>query len=297
MINAIEISGLKYRAGSFELKGVDLHVPTGSIYGFLGPNGSGKTTTMRLVLGLLRPLGGRITVLGDRMPDDAPRILARVGYVPEQPHLDATLTVRELMTFQAAFYPTWDAACAEDLLKRFELDDHRVFGRLSKGQKAKLMILLALAQRGDLLVLDEPTDGLDPVVRRDILTALLEYVAQRRATIFISSHLVHELERFCDWVAVMDDGRLVTEVPMEKLKLGTKRLVVSGAPATPGATPFVILSREPANGVCERWIVGQWEPDMSSYFEGVGASLTDVIDLDLEDGFVELLRSFRTSRG
>lgn len=296
MSYAIDIAGLKYRAGSFELKNVDLHVPTGSIYGFLGPNGSGKTTTMRLVLGLLRPLGGRITVLGDRMPDDAPRILARVGYVPEQPHLDVTLTVRELMTFQAAFYPSWDSAFAEDLLKRFELDDTRVFGRLSKGQKAKLMILLALAQRGDLLVLDEPTDGLDPVVRRDILTALLEYVAQRKATIFISSHLVHELERFCDWVAVMDDGRLVTEVPMEKLKLGTKRLVVSGAPATPGVTPFTILSREPANGGSERWIVGQWEPAMSSYFAGVGASLTDVIDLDLEDGFVELLRSFREAR-
>ncbi|HEV8399627.1 MAG TPA: ABC transporter ATP-binding protein, partial [Gemmatimonadales bacterium] len=285
-----------YRAGSFELKDVSLHVPAGSIYGFLGPNGSGKTTTMRLVLGLLRPLGGRISVLGDRMPEDAPKILARVGYVPEQPHLDATLTVREIITFQAAFYPTWDRSVAEDLLRRFELEDGKLFARLSKGQKAKLMILLALAQRGELLVLDEPTDGLDPVVRRDILAALLEYVSQRQATIFISSHLVHELERFCDWVAVMDDGRVVTEVPMEKLKQGTKRLVVSGAPATIGATPFVVLSRDRSNGA-ERWIVGQWEPEMKSYFEGVGASLVDVIDLDLEDGFVELLRSFRTSRG
>ncbi len=251
---------------------------------------------MRLVLGLLRPLAGRIGVLGSRMPEDAPSILARVGYVPEQPHLDATLTVREIVTFQAAFYPTWDRSVAEDLLRRFELDEGKLFARLSKGQKAKLMILLALAQRGELLVLDEPTDGLDPVVRRDILTALLEYVSLRKATIFISSHLVHELERFCDWVAVMDDGRVVTEVPMEKLKQGTKRLVVSGAPATPGATPFVILSRERGNGAAERWIVGQWEPAMSSYFEGVGASLVDVIDLDLEDGFVELLRSFREAR-
>jgi ABC-2 type transport system ATP-binding protein len=296
MSDAIEIESLRYRAGSFELKDVSLHVPAGSIYGFLGPNGSGKTTTMRLVLGLLRPLGGRISVLGDRMPEDAPKILARVGYVPEQPHLDATLTVREIITFQAAFYPTWDRSVAEDLLRRFELEDGKLFARLSKGQKAKLMILLALAQRGELLVLDEPTDGLDPVVRRDILAALLEYVSQRQATIFISSHLVHELERFCDWVAVMDDGRVVTEVPMEKLKQGTKRLVVSGAPATIGATPFVVLSRDRSNGA-ERWIVGQWEPEMKSYFEGVGASLVDVIDLDLEDGFVELLRSFRTSRG
>jgi len=293
--HAIEIESLRYRAGSFELKDVSLHVPAGSIYGFLGPNGSGKTTTMRLVLGLLRPLGGRISVLGDRMPEEAPSILARVGYVPEQPHLDATLTVREIVTFQAAFYPTWDRPVAEDLLRRFELDDGKLFARLSKGQKAKLMILLALAQRGELLVLDEPTDGLDPVVRRDILTALLEYVSERKATIFISSHLVHELERFCDWVAVMDDGRVVTEVPMEKLKQGTKRLVVSGAPTTIGATPFVVLSREQSNGA-ERWIVGQWEPEMKSYFEGVGASLVDVIDLDLEDGFVELLRSFRERR-
>jgi ABC-2 type transport system ATP-binding protein len=299
MSHAIEIERLRYRAGSFELKEVDLHVPTGSIYGFLGPNGCGKTTTMRLVLGLLRPLAGRITVLGHRMPDDGPSILARVGYVPEQPHLDSTLTVRELLTFQGAFYGTWDRPVAEDLLRRFELDEHSLFARLSKGQKAKLMILLALAQRGELLVLDEPTDGLDPVVRRDILTALLEYVSQRKATIFISSHLVHELERFCDWVAVMDDGRVVTEVPMEKLKQGTKRLVVTGAPPPEsiGETPFVVLSRERANGATERWVVGKWEPDMTSYFERVGASLVDVIDLDLEDGFVELLRSFRASRG
>jgi len=272
-------------------------VKSGEITGYLGPNGSGKTTTMRLVLGLLRPLAGRITVLGNGMPEDAPRVLARLGYVPEQPHLDSTLTVREIINFQAAFYRTWDWPCAEDLVRRFDLDEHGLFARLSKGQKAKLMILLALAQRGELLVLDEPTDGLDPVVRRDILSALLEYVSQRKATIFISSHLVHELERFCDWVAVMDDGRVVTEVPMEKLKQGTKRLMVAGAPASLGATPFVVLSRERANGATERWIVGKWEPEMTSYFEGVGASLVDVIDLDLEDGFVELLRSFRAARG
>jgi len=164
---------------------------------------------------------------------------------------------------------------------------------LSKGQKAKLMILLALAQCGELLVLDEPTDGLDPVVRRDILSALLTYVSERGATIFISSHLVHELERVCDWVAVMDNGRLITESPMEKLKHGTKRLVVTGAPRDLTNPAFRMLARETANGAGESWVVGDWEPDMASYIEGLGASVRDVIDLDLEDGFVELLRSFR----
>jgi ABC-type multidrug transport system ATPase subunit len=295
MTNAIETRDLRYCPGKgFELADLSLHVPAGSVYGFLGPNGSGKTTTIRLALGLLRPGGGSLMVLGESMPENAPKVLARVGYVPEQPHLDPTLSVRELLRFQAAFYPTWDAPRAEQLLRQFELDEHRLFGRLSKGQKAKLMILLALAQRGELLVLDEPTDGLDPVVRRDILAALLEYVSQRGATVFISSHLVHELERICDWVAVLDDGRLVIEAAMEQLKNGIKRLRVARPPADPGAAPFALLAREP-DGAVETWVVRGWDPAMASYFETVGAALEDVIDLDLEDSFVELLRTFRSS--
>ena len=294
MTYAIETEQLRYRVGkAFEIPALDLRVPTGSIYGFLGPNGSGKTTTIRLILGLLQPLSGRITVLGRPMPAQYARILRHVGYVPEQPHLDATMTMRELIDFQAAFYAQWDRARAEELVKRFELDADRLFGRLSKGQKAKVMILLALAQRGDLLVLDEPTDGLDPVVRRDILSALVTYVSERGATIFISSHRVHELERVCDWIAVMDNGRLITESPMEKLKHGTKRLVVTGAPAEIVNPPFQLLTRESANGAGEYWVVGNWEPDMTTYVESLGASIRDVIDLDLEDGFVELLRGFR----
>jgi ABC-2 type transport system ATP-binding protein len=246
MSHAIETQNLEYRAGKhFALQRLNMHVPAGSIYGFLGPNGSGKTTTIRLLLALLRPHGGQVRVLDGEMPDDAPRLLARIGFVPEQPHLDATFTVGEMLRFQAAFYRTWDARRAETLLRQFQLDDRQLIGRLSKGQKAKVLILLALAQRGDLLVLDEPTDGLDPVVRRDILFALLEYVSQYKATILISSHLVHELERICDWIGVLDDGRLVTESPMATLKNGIKRLRVRDAPAVIGDVPFVVLARSP----------------------------------------------------
>src|SRR5438132_10339780 len=298
MTYAIETEQLRYRVGkAFEIPALDLRVPTGSIYGFLGPNGSGKTTTIRLILGLLQPVSGRITVLGRPMPAQYARILRHIGYVPEQPHLDATMTVRELLDFQAAFYAQWDRPRAEELVQRFELDPGRLFGRLSKGQKAKVMILLALAQRGELLVLDEPTDGLDPVVRRDILSALLDYVSQHQATVFISSHLVHELERICDWIGVMDNGRLITEVPMDRFKNGIKRLRVADAPPTVADAPFVILARERANGRVEPGVVRDWEPAMAAYFETVGAALNDVIDLDLEEGFVELLRTFRAPRG
>lgn len=297
MSNAIEIRRLHYRAGkSFEIPSLDLSVPAGSIYGFLGANGSGKTTTIRLVLGLLRPRAGEIRVLDHPMPQDAPRVLARIGYVPEQPHLDPTLAVGDLLRFQAAFYATWDHAWAAELLETFELDGRALFGRLSKGQKGKVMMLLALAQRPELLVLDEPTDGLDPVVRRDMLAALLDYVSERGATVFISSHLVHELERMCDWIGVMDQGRLVTELPMERFKSGIKRLVISGAPDEVRAAPFSLLARERNGAATETWLVRDWEPEMRSFFETTGASLQRVIDLDLEDGFVELLRTFRTPR-
>ncbi|HTR21395.1 MAG TPA: ABC transporter ATP-binding protein [Gemmatimonadales bacterium] len=294
MSNAVEIRDLEYRAGkSFEIRELALNVPSGSMYGFLGPNGAGKTTTIRLMLGLLRPRAGRITVLGGEIPREAPRVLARTGYVPEQPHLYQTLTVDEALRFHAAFYRTWDWKWADELLGAFGLDRTRLLARLSKGEMGKLEMLLALAQRPELLVLDEPTDGLDPVVRRDVLTALLEYVSQQNATVFISSHLVHELERICDWVGVMDRGRLVAELPMHSFKSGIKRLRVANAPALPGDTPFVVLSREVSAADAETWIVRGWQPPMRQYFEGVGANLRDIIDLDLEEGFVELLRTFR----
>jgi len=294
MSHAIDIRDLQYRAGkSFEIRDLALRVPTGSLYGFLGPNGSGKTTTVRLMLGLLRPLRGSITVLGAEVPRDIPRILARTGYVPEQPHLYTTLTVDEALLFHSVFYPTWDWTWAKELVGQFGLDRGRRLGQLSKGEMGKLEMLLALAQRPELLVLDEPTDGLDPVVRRDVLAALLDYVSQQNATVFISSHLVHELERICDWVGVMDRGRLVAELPMQSFKNGIKRLRVANAPALPGDTPFVVLAREANNGASETWTVRGWQAPMSQYFDGVGASLREVIDLDLEEGFVELLRTFR----
>lgn len=297
MSNAVETKSLRYSPGAgFTIEDLNLHVPAGAIYGFLGPNGSGKTTTLRLLLGLLRLQGGSITVLDRPIPVHASDVLARIGYVPEQPHFDQTRTVRELLRFQAAFYSTWDWAAAETLLKQFELDERKPFGKLSKGQKAKVMMLTAMAQRPDLLVLDEPTDGLDPVARRDILSSLLDYVADRQATVIISSHLVHELERICDWVGVMDNGRLVTEVPMTRLKNGTKRLKISGLPAdqaTLAPTPFVRMAREKL-GQRETWIVRNWEPGMAEYFPSQGVKLDEIVDLDLEDGFVELLRAFRT---
>jgi ABC-2 type transport system ATP-binding protein len=297
MTNAIEIRGLGWRPDStFAIQGLDLSVPAGSVYGFLGPNGSGKTSTIRLFMGMAKPGAGEMRILEGRVPSDLPRILARTGYVPEKPHIHPGLTVAEAIRFHGAFYPTWDMSWAEEMRAGFRLNPDTRFAKLSKGERGKLLILLALAQRPELLVLDEPTDGLDPVVRRDVLTALLEYVSDTGATVFISSHLVHELERFCDWVGVLDDGRLLAEMPMDAFKNEIRRIRVVDPPSDPGADPpFHILGRHPSDGMAagETWIVRGWEDGMVGYFAEGGATVKDIVHLDLEDCFVELLRASR----
>lgn len=296
MSDVIRIRDLAWRAGrDFAIRDLSMTVPAGAIYGFLGPNGSGKTTTIRLMLGMLPPADGTIEVLGHAIPRFAHRALARIGYVPERLHLYGNLTVEESIRFHRAFYAGFDTAEAERLRRRFGLREDQLVTRLSKGESGKLMMLLALSQRPELLVLDEPTDGLDPVIRREVLSALVEYVEGQKATVFISSHLVHEQERICDWVGVMDGGRLVAELPMHEFRSGIKRLRVSGAPEVLEAPPFALLSRERITPQLDEWVVRGWQPVMGDWFARSGAEVRDVYDLDLEESFVELLRGARTS--
>ncbi len=296
MSDAIKTQGMWYRAGpEFELHDVSMSVPTGSVYGFLGPNGAGKTTTIRLLLGLHRADQGNISLLDRDVPKDMPGILQRTAYVPETPHLYPSLTIAEAVHYHSAFYKAWDESWTDELFDRFSLPPNQRISKLSKGESGKLLMLLALAQRPELLVLDEPTEGLDPIVRRDILGTLLDYVSEQGATVLISSHLVHELERICDWVGLMDQGRLISEMPMQQFKNGIKRLRIIDPPGTYNNTPFEVLAREPVNGGVpgEMILVQGWSADMAEYFSGVGASLREVVDLDLEDGFVEMLRAYR----
>jgi len=299
-VPAIELKGVTFdRRRSFEIRDLDILVPHGSIYGFLGPNGSGKTTTIRMIMGMLRASRGSIRVLGHDIPRESPRVMVDTGYVPERPHVYPRLSIRRLMRFHSSFYPSWDEHTAQRLVTSFGLDAEQRVGNLSKGQTGQLLILLALAQRPSLLVLDEPTDGLDPVIRRKVLSAILDYVADSGCTVFISSHLIHELERICDWVGVLDNGRLIAELPMEAFKNGIKRLRIESAPSSDGDTPFSVLGTRGGDIVSgvETWIVRGWQEPMRQYFDGAGGRLVDVVDLDLEEAFVELLTSSRAVEG
>jgi ABC-2 type transport system ATP-binding protein len=292
----VRFRNVDYRASKeFAIRDLSMNVPQGAVYGFLGPNGSGKTTAIRLMLGMLAPDAGANDVLGHDIPRNVHRALARIGYVPERNHLWQHLSIEEIIRSHASFYESWDGARAEELRKQFNLRATQTASALSKGEAGKLMMLLALSAQPDLLVLDEPTDGLDPVVRRDVLEALVEYVATKQATVLISSHLIHEQERICDWVGVLDHGKLIAEMPMQEFRSGIKRLRVHGAPPVHDAAPFRVLSRDDEYGVGETWVVRGWQDEHATWLAGAGASVKEVEALDLEESVVELLRSGRVT--
>ncbi|HEY3244943.1 MAG TPA: ABC transporter ATP-binding protein, partial [Phycisphaerae bacterium] len=187
---AIDISGVRKRFGRREvLKGVDLSVPRGSIFGLLGRNGAGKSTLIKAMLGLLKFDGGKCRVLGIDTAVDPVGIRRRVGYMAENQSMYGWMTVRQIIDWVGKFYPTWDKPLAAELQDHFALDGTQKVGALSKGQTSKLALLLALAHRPELVVLDDPTLGLDPIARKDFLREVIGQLQQRGITVFFSSHL------------------------------------------------------------------------------------------------------------
>jgi len=190
------------------LDDVSLEVPRGGVFGLVGENGAGKTTLIKHILGLYRPEAGSVLVLGRDPAADPVGVLSHIGYLSEHLDLPLWMRVSELIRYTAAFYKTWDPSYAEELRVQLDLDPGARLKNLSKGQQAKAGLLVALAFRPDLLVLDEPSSGLDPVARLDILETILRAVGEEGRTVFFSSHLLDEVERISNRVAMIHRGRI-----------------------------------------------------------------------------------------
>jgi ABC-2 type transport system ATP-binding protein len=208
------------------LSDVTQRIDRGMVFGLVGENGAGKTTLIKHILGLLKPTHGSVRVFGLDPVRDPVGVLGRIGYLSEDRDLPDWMTVAQLMRYNQAFYPSWDERFADQLRDQFELDPQQQVKRLSRGQRARAGLLIALAHRPDLLILDEPSSGLDPVVRNDILSAIIRSVADEGRTVLFSSHLLDEVQRVADWVMLLNHGRIALSGPLHEILHSHKRLVL-----------------------------------------------------------------------
>jgi ABC-2 type transport system ATP-binding protein len=200
------------------LDSVTLSMPSGAVYGLVGANGAGKTTLIKHILGLLRAQTGSVRVFGLDPVADPVGVLSRIGYLSEENDLPGWMRIDELIRYSRAFYPDWDDDYAEELRGSFALEPAAKIRTLSKGQKARAGLLVALSYRPDLLVLDEPSSGLDPIVRRDILGAIIRTIAGEGRTVLFSSHLLEEVEQVADHVTMIDHGRIVLSAQLDTIR-------------------------------------------------------------------------------
>ncbi len=279
----VRITGLsrRYRR-TVALDGVDLEIPRGGVFGLVGENGAGKTTLIKHILGLLRAQSGSVEVFGLNPVKTPETVLGRIGYLSEDRDLPGWMRIRELMDYTAAFYPKWDSAYADKLREAFELDPAARIRNLSRGQLAKAGLLAALAHRPEFLVLDEPSSGLDVIVRRDILAAIIRTVADEGRTVLFSSHLLDEVERVADRVAMVYHGKIVVNTTMDDIRATHHRVVLraSTAPDLPG-----ILSCQQRGSEWSLVCHGELET-VQAAIHRAGWELVEMCSPSLEDIFV-----------
>jgi ABC-2 type transport system ATP-binding protein len=289
---AVETRGLVKRYGKVRaLDGVDLTVPLGSFYVLVGPNGSGKTTLLGVIMGMVQADAGEAEVLG--VPGTQSAVVrANVGYAPEhheEPY--GWMRVSHMLTHHAAHYGGWDENYARHLVAALDLRLDRKYGKLSKGESRRVQLVMALAHRPALLILDEPTDGLDPVARDTVLGLLADHLAESPSTVIVSTHLTYEMERLADHIGVMRRGRLVAQLTRDQLQLQLRRYTFetpvgwNGSDAQLGAA---VLRR---NGSAReaRWTIWGDEQEVRQQLGATGATVRDVAPVTLDEAALALL--------
>ncbi|MGI5862297.1 MAG: ABC transporter ATP-binding protein [Myxococcales bacterium] len=254
----IEVEGLCKRYGRTEaLAGVDLTVREGEVFGFLGRNGAGKSTTIRILMGITRPTDGRIRILGEDIGSGSVRHRERIGYVAQEQHFYGWMTPRSLAAFVRGFYPTWDDAEFRRLATGLALPERKI-QTFSGGMKVKLALAIALAHRPRLLVLDEPTAGLDPIARREFLELVREQATREGRTTFFSTHLIEEIELAAHRVGIVDAGRTRYEGEVKALLSGVKMLRRADSAVETALLPLLLKSGElPFDVLQDRMIDGE----------------------------------------
>lgn len=226
--SAITIEGLHFSYGKKQvLKGVDLEVPKGSIFGFLGRNGTGKTTTIKTLLGLQKPHSGKCIIGGLDSFTETLEVRRRIGFMAEDQQMYGWMKVSRIIKWVAGFYTGWDYKFADELADMLGLPKNTKVKALSKGQNSSLALLLALGHRPDIVILDDPTLGLDPIARKDFLRHVIELLQSNGVTVFFSSHLLYEIEPVADHIAILDKGVIIKASRTELLRESVRKFVLT----------------------------------------------------------------------
>lgn len=286
----IRLNGVnKAYSSKYALKGLNLEVPEGAVYGLLGQNGAGKSTCLRLIMGLLKADAGQVQVLGQQVGDLSSELRQQIGYCSESLRVIPWLTVAQALNYNQAFYRNWDTQYVAGWLDKLALDPKaRVFS-LSRGGLQKLGLIMAIGHRPRLLILDEPAGGLDPIARKIFLESMIELLHETGTTIVISSHQIQDMERICDTVGLLKQGRMQVEGELEQFKKRTRRLRILKCPQLPDLGQSVIYQL-PGQQSSE-WVIDNWNPEMEQHFRTQIPAEHLVIDsLSLEEIFVYYAR-------
>ncbi len=282
---AVELKGVAKAYPHFALEDMHLALPRGRIMGFVGPNGAGKSTTLRIIMGLVHADRGQVRVLGHDMPDQQVAAKWDVGYASEDMRLYKRATLAWHMDFIRSIYPGWDQRYADDLLRRFDLVAAQKIKGMSHGQQVKAGLLLILVRRPRLLILDEPTTGLDPVARQEVLAEMMEVLRDEDRTVIFSSHNTQDVEKLSDVITFIDRGRLIDSRDKEDFLDRWRRLRLD-------VPPDVVLPSLPGllgvegSGRLRTAITGNYSPQQVAAVQQAGAAVLQLENLTLEEIFV-----------
>jgi ABC-2 type transport system ATP-binding protein len=286
----LQATGLtKYYGKKLALDHMDLQVETGRICGLVGRNGSGKTTAIKLLLGFLKPTAGSSAVLGCDSQYLTPGIRQRVGYATEGHRLFKWMRIADLEKFQRAFFPgQWDDRFFDDMMEYFGLSRRQKVKSLSNGQRAQVSLALTLAPHPELLIMDDPTLGLDAAIRRQFLEGMIELIMRQGRTVLFSSHILNDVERVADRLAVIDKGVIRANCTVDEFRSAVKKVRVSFPDTLPGRIEIEgYLSCRRSDRELELTLVGTEDHVIASWAQSVGADDFQIVQTSLEDQFIE----------
>ncbi len=267
--------------GSFRaLDDLTMHVPQGAVYGLVGPNGAGKSTVIRHLTGIYRPDSGTVLMEGQRIYENPP-VKARIGYIPDDIFYFPSATLEDMRKYYRGIYPLFDDGLFTRLEEAFQLPKKSPIRKFSKGMQKQAAFHLALCTRADVLILDEPLDGLDPVMRRQVLSLILSDVAERNATVLVSSHNLRELEDICDHVGILDKGKMLLEKSLADMQGSTVKLQMVGA-----APKGLEILHESASGRLRTYILRGTQEQVQAAMQTEDCPYYDILPLSLEEIFI-----------